>query len=91
MPKKNENYMKNPSKKLIEVLRACHWEAIKQGLWAKGQHRMLVDGMGIFLYRFRKGQWVRVQGLSFCDFKPQFLTEQYIQFTDNSKLNLAGG
>lgn len=89
MPKRNENYVKDPVRKLNQILRACHWKRIRPRLWEKGTCRIFVDAVGIFLYRLQAVRWVRTQGLSFSDFQPKYLAERYIRFIDESRLNLA--
>lgn len=60
----NENYSRDPAKELEKVLRTCGWKRVERGLWRKEACRLYVDEIGIFLYRFRNGQWVRTNGRS---------------------------
>jgi hypothetical protein len=91
MPKKNENYMKNPSGKLIQVLSACHWEPVGFRMWEKGTCRLFVDELGIFLYQLQNSKWVRTHGLTFTDFQPRYFIDYCICFKDQFRLNLAEG
>jgi len=60
----NENYSRDQAKKLEKVLQACGWRQIERGLWEKGHGRLYVDEIGIFLYQFHNGQWLRTHGRS---------------------------
>jgi hypothetical protein len=67
-------------------LKAGRW--VEPGLWEKGQSRLLVDEIGIFLYQFKNGTWVRTHGLSHDLIFPR---KREIIFTDGSKLDLLTG
>ena len=60
----NEDHRKNPSRDLIEILVDCQWRHVGLGLWEKGRSRLLVDNIGVFLYRCQDGFWLRMHGLS---------------------------
>jgi hypothetical protein len=60
----NEDYRKNPSRDLIEILIDCAWQYVGPGLWEKGRSRLLVDSIGCFFYQYRDGRWHRLAGLS---------------------------
>lgn len=80
-----ENYHKHPGQKLEDVLEACLWVKVGRGLWEKGQSRLYVDNVGIFLYRFLGGAWVRTHGLAHNRIFPH---ARVIVFKDLSTLNL---
>ena len=63
----NENYERDQGEMLEKVLENCGWRRIRGGeprLWGKGRSRILVDHIGIFLYRYLGVNWVRIAGLS---------------------------
>ena len=63
----NENYERDQGLALEKVLQACDWQLVRNGeprLWEMGRSRILVDHIGIFLYRNLGGNWVRTAGLS---------------------------
>ena len=78
----NENYETVPGDLLEKVLEACHWRRVKGGeirVWEMGRSRILVDEIGIFLYRNFGGQvWVRTAGLSHN--RIRHLRKRFIQF-----------
>ena len=78
----NEVYQKDPARDLEEVLRDCFWNKVAPGLWEKSRSRLLVDHIGIFLYRLLAGWWVRTAGLSHNRIKVLHLRERVIRFDD---------
>lgn len=63
----NENYERDQGVALEKVLETCGWRRVRNGeprLWEMGRSRILVDHIGIFLYRNLGGNWARVAGLS---------------------------
>ena len=65
----DENYQRHPGKKLERVLAAYGWEQVGDDLWEKGQSRLYVDSVGVFLYRVtyvtpKSGYWNKTHGLS---------------------------
>jgi hypothetical protein len=83
----NENYQKSPDKGLEKVLQVCEWERMGPGLWEKGRSRLMVDNVGLFLYRLLAGAWVRSAGLSHDLIQVSHLRERVIYFQD-FKINL---
>ncbi len=94
-----ENYQKDPGSRLEKVLHACHWERVPDrfyfdisrwdsGLWEKGQSRLLVDLVGIFLYQFKDNRWVRTRGLAHYRIFPR---KHEIIFIGGSRLDLKTG
>jgi hypothetical protein len=85
-----ENYQRHPGKKLERVLATYDWEQVGPGLWWKGNSRLYVDAVGVFLYRIQIGhgvRWVRTHGLAHNRiFNPHIIT-----FRDLSTLNLFDG
>ena len=65
----DENYQRHPGKKLERVLAAYGWEQVGDDLWEKGQSRLYVDSVGVFLYRVtyvtpKSRYWNKTHGLS---------------------------
>jgi hypothetical protein len=91
---------KNPGRKLEKFLEVHQWERVtdrfyletsrwqrfESGLWEKGRSRLLVDNIGVFLYRLKNGAWVRTQGLSH-----DLVSQEEIVFQDGSTLDLLTG
>jgi hypothetical protein len=82
----NENYEKDPRQKLSALLNKCGWREVTQGLWEKHDLRVLVDDMGLFLFRWLRSRWVRTHGLV----HPTRETKTLV-FTDGARLNLETG
>ena len=85
----NENYAKNPQKKLTALLNECGWLQ-ERGFWEKGSSRLLVDEVGIFLFRCRAGSWKRIHGLAHASMRNVATTRQ-IAFFNKSSLSLESG
>lgn len=84
-----EDYHKYPGRKLERVLTTCSWKQVGDGLWEKGQSRLYVDGVGVFLYRQMNGAWVKTHGLAHNRI---FLLKSWkITFLDKSTLNRFDG
>jgi hypothetical protein len=84
-----------PGAKLERMLAACGWrrvvrcgQSLEGDLWEKWQSRLLVDWVGVFLYRRQNGVWYRTHGLGHGRIRP---ANRYIVFMDNSILNLVSG
>ena len=88
----NENYEENPGEVLEKWLAVCHWARVMGGeprCWQLGRSRILVDEIGIFLYRDFGGQvWVRTAGLSHN--RIRHLKKRLIQF-DGFTIDLLTG
>ena len=85
----NENYAKNPQKKLIALLNECGWLQVG-GFWEKGSSRLLVDEIGIFLFRWRAKRWARTHGLAHTSMRNLDTTKKMV-FSDKSSLSLESG
>lgn len=85
----NENYAKNPQKKLTALLIECGWLK-ERGFWEKGDFRLLVDEVGIFLFRWQAGRWVRTHGLAHVSMRNLDTTRKMV-FSDRSSLCLESG
>lgn len=85
----NERYQKDFVEDLEDILHACLWEQIGPHFWEKGHSRLLVDSLGIFLYRCLDGQWVRTHGV--VHNQMTMLKERAIWFVDGLKLDLISG
>ena len=85
----SENYEKYPGSKLIALLVKCDWLR-GQGFWEKGNVRLLVDQVGIFLFRWLGSKWVRTHGLAYASMWRAPRTLEMV-FLDGSKLNLEYG
>jgi hypothetical protein len=84
-----ENYQRHPGKNLERVLATCDWKEVSPGLWWKGNSRLYVDAVGVFLYRQTNGAWAKTRGLSHNRI---FLLKSWqITFLDKSTLNLLDG
>jgi hypothetical protein len=70
-------------------LHECGWQREK-GFWEKGSFRLLVDEVGIFLFRCRAGTWERIQGLDHTSMRNLAATRQIV-FFDQSSLSLESG
>ena len=86
----NENYVRNPERGIVKVLVAAGWEDVGDGQWQKGDKRLLVDSVGVFLFQFEGGQWTRIAGLSHNLISHQDLVGNYLYFR-NCTLNLLTG
>ena len=84
----NENYEKCPSSKLTALLSEFGWEEVEKNVWEKDV-RLLVDTVGIFLFRWLKSEWVRTHGLAHASLCRIARTREII-FADGAKLNLEG-
>ena len=89
----DENCQRHPGNKLERVLATYGWEQVGDDLWQKGQSRLYVDGVGVFLYRVtwvtpKSGVWRRTHGLSH-NLIPQ--RARRIVFKDMSTLDLLTG
>jgi hypothetical protein len=88
----NENYETVPGEALEKVLESCRWCRVRGGerrLWEMGRSRILVDEIGIFLYRDFGGQvWVRTAGLSHN--RIRHLRKRFLQF-DGFTIDLLTG
>jgi hypothetical protein len=85
----NENYKKNPLIKLTFLLIECGWLQ-KKGFWEKENFRLLIDEIGIFLFRYQAEGWVRTRGLAFASMR-QLETTRKLVFSDRSSLCLESG
>jgi hypothetical protein len=81
-------FIKDPGGKLEKVLERLDWERVEPGLWEKDRSRLLVDNIGIFLYRLKSGAWVRTYGLAHDLISPR---THEIVFLDGSRLDLETG
>lgn len=86
----NENYEKDPRWKLSALLIDCGWQKVEGGVWEKGNVRLLVDGVGVFLFRWLRSRWVRTHGLSHTSMWRIVHTRE-MAFSDGAKLNLEYG
>jgi hypothetical protein len=82
----NENYAKNPEQKVSYLLNKFGWRRISRGLWEKNTLRLLVDGVGIFLFQWINTKWVRTHGASH-----NLLKGAEFRLPDGGALNLAEG
>jgi len=78
----NESYVRSPVKAITNLLRELDWRPIERGLWEKGKNRLFVDEIGIFLFRYKEGRWVRTNGLSHNYIKGAHLSKGRIVFRD---------
>ena len=85
----NEDHRKNPSRDLIEALVECGWQYVGPGLWEKGESRLFVDHIGVFLYRRVAGLWKQTHGLSYS--RIIHLPERVIRFDADYSLDLLTG
>lgn len=85
----SENYTKNPQKKLAAVISECGWLE-GNGFWEKGNFRLLIDEVGIFLFRWQAGRWVRIRGLAHVSMRNLDSTRKMV-FPDRSSLCLEKG
>lgn len=79
----NESYELHPGDALEKAIEACHWRRVRGGeprLWELCQSRILVDHIGIFIYRKIGGSWVRIAGLSHNHIR--HLPDRLIKFND---------
>jgi hypothetical protein len=83
-----ENYQRDPGDRLARLLDVWEWGPVGPGLWEKGQSRLLVDSVGVFLYRQIWGVWTRTHGLSHNLINPR---THKITFKDLSTLDLLTG
>lgn len=88
-----EDYHKYPGRKLETALDLWGWKRIDDGLWEKGQSRLYVDHVGVFLYRVKwvtpkSGWWRKTHGLAHNRIFPN---DRLITFRDLSTLNLLTG
>jgi hypothetical protein len=83
-----ENYQRHPGNKLEAFLAARRWLNVGDGLWERGQSRLYVDAVGVFLFRQVNGAWTRTHGLAhnlIFPHKPEII------FRDLSTLDLLTG
>lgn len=85
----NENYSRDPKDALEKVLEKCQWERIGPDLWEKSRSRLLIDHIGIFLFRAIGKVWVRTYGLSHTHIN--HLAERVIWFDKVVSINLETG
>jgi hypothetical protein len=85
----NENYAKNPYLKLTALLKKCGWLRIRE-FWEKESCRLLVDEVGIFLFRWQTDRWVRSHGLAYVSMRNLAATRRMV-FADQSSLCLESG
>ena len=86
----NENYARDPRKGIVRALVAAGWEDVDDGLWQKGDKRLLVDSVGVFLFQLKDGWWARIAGLSHNLISHKHLVDRRLYFPDH-KLNLLTG
>ena len=86
----NENYARDPRKGIVKALVAAGWDDVGGGLWQKGDKRLLVDSVGVFLFQLKDGWWIRIAGLSHNLISYQDLAGNYLYFR-NYTLNLLTG
>jgi len=84
----SENYEKNPREKLVVLLNSFGWEGQGWSTWEKGDIRLLVDEVGVFLFRWIGSRWVRTHGLAHASLK---LSTRQMLFMDGAKLSLEYG
>ena len=77
----NENYARDPRKGIVRALVAAGWEDVDDGLWQKGDKRLLVDSVGVFLFQLKDGWWTRIAGLSHNLISYQDLAGNYLHFS----------
>jgi len=80
----SENYEKNPREKLAALLNSYGWEGQGWDTWEKGDVRLLVDEVGVFLFRWLGSRWVRTHGLAHASMK---LSTRQMLFMDGAKLS----
>lgn len=85
----NENYARDPGKRVVKALVAAGWDDVgdSDNLWQKGDKRLLVDSVGVFLFELKDGWWTRIAGLSHNFISHQHLVENRLYFP-NYKFNL---
>ena len=83
----NENYARDPRKGIVKALVAAKWDDMGDDLWQKGDKRLLVDSVGVFLFQLKDGWWTRIAGLSHNLISHQNLVENRLYFP-NYKFNL---
>jgi len=83
-----ENYQRDPGNKIETFLAARRWLKVGDYLWERGPSRLYVDNVGVFLYRYRDGRWIRTHGLSHNLIHPW---TYMITFKDLSTLDLLTG
>ena len=77
----NESYEAEPGEYLEKILEGCAWCRVESRTWEMGRSRILVDEIGIFLYRDFGGRvWVRTAGLSHN--RIRHLKKRFIQFNE---------
>ncbi|MDI6752812.1 MAG: hypothetical protein QME78_00270 [Thermodesulfobacteriota bacterium] len=86
----SENYERDPRKKLVALLNSCGWEAHGWSTWKKGDVCLLVDEVGVFLFRWLGSKWIRTHGLAHASMLRVAHTLEMV-FLDGSKLNLEYG
>ena len=83
----NENYARDPRRGVVKALMAAGWDDVNDGLWQKGDKRLLVDSVGVFLFQLKDGWWTRIAGLSHNLISHQHLVTNRLYFP-NQKFNL---
>ena len=89
----NENYARDPRKGLVKTLLAAGWANGAIGyddFWQKGNCRLLIDSVGVFLFQLRDGRWTRTHGLSHNLILHKHLANNCLYF-HNLLLNLIDG
>lgn len=86
----SENYERDPRKKLIALLNSFGWEGQGWDTWEKGDARLLVDEVGVFLFRWLGSRWVRTHGLAHVSMRKVAYTREMV-FIDGAKLSLEYG
>ncbi len=86
----NENYEKDSRQKLIDLLNKFGWQGRGRGIWEKVDVRLLVDDVGVFLYRWLGHRWVRTHGRAHAS-KWRVISHRAIVFSDFAKLDLEDG
>lgn len=79
----NENYARDPRKGIFKALMAAGWDDVGDGddLWQKGDKRLLIDSVGVFLFQLKDGRWARIAGLSHNLISHQDLAGNYLHFS----------
>ncbi len=83
----NENYEKDSRQKFVALLDDCGWQKRGAGFWEKGNLCLLVDEVGIFLFRWLRKRWVRTHGRAHASMWRAIHTKMII-FSDGAKLNI---
>ena len=81
----NENYARDPKKRLVKALVAAGWGAICETddeLWSNGSNALLIDSIGVFLFQLQNGKWRRTHGLSHNLILAKHLHESCLYFQD---------